>query len=962
MFARFSLSTARTFSAVKLAALATVALLAAALLTAAGLGASPAHAISPTATVTVNVTGAGETLIGGDVAIYRLSGGGYTYVEDTNISDGSGATPAGEAVFSDLSVDAAYVYKVAAPTDSSQFSGDNVDASQWAQTWGGALTGYTPQAAGGIAAVDGQTISIDLLPAYSISGTVSNYGGSASGFQFATAYRVDASNPDGALVQENYGYGNSDGTYQIGGLRPGEYKIQYTPSDGASGNTWTGDAADAADATTVIITDTNLTGVDADLLAGYTIGGTLNDSTGEAPATDSNATLFEADGTTEVSGSTVDGDGHFSFTGVPEGSYKLRFDTNENGQFGDWYADQTDVATATDVVVDGDGGPTDLTANLSGGVEVSGTVRDADGNRVEDAQVSAIVANDGYVVDGEGAPQQHFDATTDSNGVYFLQLPPGDYIYEVTSGDLSFDDQYAKGTTSTYDQSAASQTAFAVGYHTQDITLLPVSKLTVHVANKAGASLNSVDVSAWPVTDGVVGDTSIDATPVAGHAGTYVLTGLTQNQNYALQFSPFGSSLVGTYEQYLGGSTDIEHAQLYKQVGVTGLVDATLATNSSISGRVTSSTSTSGIKNVFVDLYKFDGSDWKEVNEVATSSSGAYSFPNLATGSYTEYFFTYSAAPYIETFAGGTADPATATHVYVAPGKPAVLNQKLVAGGSISGVVTGPGGSPKVAGVYVNPIALKGTLGHFTSAQPVVDAGGMTGPTGKFTVTSLPTGYYAMSYTDIESVYGDTYDNPVTNPSSASPIYHVTAGKATLVPGTIKLPLFDTVATATFSGTLNATGIAGGMTSPDGYIYFYDADGNFVGATGIDLNGNYSLNLAPGTYTYIASIWDDDSDSIFADESGTVHLSASAVTTVNITAELELPLVFSTTPSIVDATNTEVGTTYVLNGVSIDRPVLDSTFTYQWMRGTKSIYGATNATYTSQGADLGLDLHVVVTA
>lgn len=958
MFARFSLSTARTFSALKLAALATVALLAAALLTAAGLGATAAHAVSPDATVTLSVTGAGETVVGGDVSVYRFSNGAFTYVEDTNISDGTGDIPRGEAVFTNLKSDTAYAYKVAAPDSTNDFENGDIYPGNWAQTWGGADTGYTAQDAGAIAAVDGQTISIDLLPAYSISGTVTNQDGTASGFQFATAYRVDPSNPDGAFAQESYTHGNSDGTYEIDGLRPGEYKIQYAPSDATSGYTWWGNVPDAADADIIDIDDSNATGADATLLAGYSLGGTLNDSNNTA-ATDSQVSLYEADGTTEVTSSGVDGDGNFSFTGVPNGSYKLRFDTNEPGQFGDWYSDQTDATTATDVDVD-DGGPTDLTANLSGGATISGVVSDADGNPVSNAQVSAIVANGGYVVDADGNPQQHFDTSTSGDGSYSLQLPPGHYVYEVTSNDLSFDDQYAKGSTSTYDLSAASQTAFAVGSHTQNIMLLPLNTLTVHVANKAGASLSSVDVSATPVTGGVASDTSIEATPVPGHAGTYLLSGLSLNQNYALQFIPFGSSAVGTYPQYLGGAGDIEHAQLYKQVGPTGLVDATLASNSSISGVVTSSSNNKGIKNVVVDLLKFDGSNWREVNEVATSSSGAYSFPNLETGSYTIDFLTFIAAPYVETFAGGAADPASATHVYVAPGKPAVLNQKLVAGGSISGVVTGPGGSPKVSGLYVNPIALQGTPGHFTSAQPVVDAGGMTGSTGKFTVTSLPTGYYALSYTDTDEVYGDSYDNPVTNPSSTSPIYHVTAGKATLVPGVIKLPFFDDVATATFSGTLDTSAVA--MSSPIGSIYFYDAEGNFVDATEIDGDGNYSINLAPGTYNYVASFWDEDSDSSFADEAGTVHLNASAVTTVDIPAELELPLAFVPTPSIVDATNTKVGTTYVLNGVSIDRPLLDSSFAYQWMRGAHPIYGATNATYTSQGADLGLDLHVVVTA
>jgi hypothetical protein len=966
MDARLTTSTKRSLSALKATALVTAALLAAALLSAAGLNAAPAHADGGGATVNVSVTADAEAVNGVNVDLYQVEGTGsstqYSY-QTVNSTDSDGV-----ASFPDLSPGGRYVYEVEAPTDSSNFSDGDLNPTDYAQTWGGATTAYTPQEAGGAIASDGD-IAIALLPAFSISGAVTNSDGSTTGFQWAQAYRVDAGNPNGSFVQESYAYGgdgDGDGTYRIDGLRPGTYKIQYTENDnGVSGYTWTGNKSDAADASTVTITDTSLTGINATLPVGHTISGTLKAPDGTL-ANDGQrwVRLFEADGTTVAADdSVVQSDGKFTFVGVPAGSYKLLLNTPENGEYSDWYSDQADASTATPVVVDDNplDDPTNLTAQLSGGVTVSGTVRDSSDVPEQDVQVSALTAGGQTVSDGNGGFADHFDTTTNSNGFYSLTLPPANFVYKVSSDDMSFNDQYAKGSTTTYDQSSASQTSYAVGTHTQNITLQAIPTLTVHVANKAGKSLGGVDVTAEAVTDGAdtPGLDQIEANPVAGHSGTYTLAGLQPDQDYALYFNPSGSSLTGTYPQYLGGAVDLQNAQVYHSDGGSGSLDVTLASNASVSGVVTNSAG-KGIKNAFIVLNKFDGANWNETDYAISSSSGAYSFPNEATGSYTVEFFT--AAPYVSTFAGGASDAASATHVYVAPGKPAVLNAKLTTGGSISGVVSGPTGSAKLANIGIETIALQGTPGHFTSATPVLQSpffsgGDTTDTSGKFTESSLATGYYALSFFDEsgDDIYGDTFDNPVTNPLSHTTIYHVTAGKATAA-GTVRLPLRSTTATATFSGSLDTS--ADPDIQPDGYVYFYKSDGTYVDTAAIQPDGTFSIMLEPGTYTYVATVVDDNDDyATFADETGTVSTGDAPI---SIPVEFESPLAFSPDPTAMPSSSTEVGTTYALNSVSANWPSIDYSVSYQWFRDNTPIYGAMNATYTSQGTDLGADLRVRV--
>ena len=646
---------------------------------------------------------------------------------------------------------------------------------------------------------------------------------------------------------------------------------------------------------------------------------------------------------------------------VAPGNYDIEYEainTASDGHgnyYNQWYDNSSTAQRSTEVTVTGAGDNESLDDQVIGqGLTIAGTVTATGSGPVAGIDVDAV-PSDGTTI----------STTTDGSGDYTMNVPPGVYTLEFHDPNGVYPDRfYDSSLDGTSNQDLATSIAQASGDYTADFDYDAYATLTVHVANKAGTSLSSVDGAAISMTDGAKTPNAavLQGIAVDGKPGTYEISGLQQNQDYALSFNPFGTSLAGTYPQYYGGvpdygtNPDIGDSELFTPTQASNSLDVTLASSASVSGVVTN-TAHAKLKGIGVSLYGFDGSTWNYVTSTATSSTGAYSFPGVATGSYTVKFYSITASPYILGYAGGAAGPSDATAVYTTLGKPAVLNATLATGGSISGVVGALGGTPKLAHITITPMSLIGTPGNFIAAIPSNAAPVSTSTTGAFSLAGLPTGYYALSYNDAMGVYGDTFDNPAIDPGSTSPVYHVTAGHATVVSGVIGLPFLSDQETAQVAGSLD-TSMAGVFDEAAGFVKVYDSNGKYVTQTAINVDGGFSLDLIPGVYSYSAYIFDPDNpQNVFASDNDTFSVSQGA-NDLTLPVVPEAQLAFTTAPQIA-ASSTDVGTTYSLNDVTWNHT--GATVKYQWFRDTTPIYGATNSIYTSQGADLNADLTVRVT-
>jgi len=116
-------------------------------------------------------------------------------------------------------------------------------------------------------------IDAHLVAGYTISGTATEAGGTGGGAKVCASADVSAGHPVSSVKSA------ADGTYAIGNLPAGTYTVYFDPTCGATqASTYAQQyyeaAPDIKTATGVVVT-ADVTGIDADLVAGGTISGTV---------------------------------------------------------------------------------------------------------------------------------------------------------------------------------------------------------------------------------------------------------------------------------------------------------------------------------------------------------------------------------------------------------------------------------------------------------------------------------------------------------------------------------------------------------------------------------------------------------------------------------------------------------------------------------------------------------------
>jgi 5-hydroxyisourate hydrolase-like protein (transthyretin family) len=811
-----------------------------------------------------------------------------------------------------------------------------------------------------------------LSASSSLTGTISDPDGNpATSAQTVVALRrtveTDGDHHWDPIAQETV---SGQSTFDISGLSAGEYVVEGEATPGVTN--WTQSIFDVGlanpDAATPVTVDAGGSSVqDVKFLRAGEIQGTANLSSGGSgnievdafPINSQNRAVSISD---KGVVSTVVAAGSDYSLNVAPGTYKLRFTPEgaaADAYYPAWYGDFADSTDATKVTVSASFDvEQNINETLAEGLGISGTVT-APGE-----------SSDGIVVDAipTGDDEEDEMETTVSGGAYeFEGLAPSEYTLEFSDPNGNYPDTYYNGTPNgTQDPDAARVFEQASGQVTADFTYSNVATLTIHVATPSGKALSDIAVIATPSTNGLITFDSgiVIGTALHGKPGTYELDDLVPGQAYAILFA--SDSTASFYPQFWGGEQDSEPTKLYTPVAGANFLDTTVASSAALSGTVTS-TSKKAVANIEVDLFDFDGNAWNLVSAAETSSKGKYSFPQLATGSYTVQFGSEGeSAGYIPSFAGGAADAADATSVYIAPGNPAVLNGTLNAGGSISGILTFAGTPGDDFGEEVEPVALTGTPGHFTAATPVDGGETFTNSSGKFKVSGLPTGYYSLTFDDEgDGVYGNPYKDPTTDPSAL--VIHVVEGQVTTLSDRIQIPLLSEVATAHVSGTLDLS-MAPNATDVDGDVYFTAADGDITDATIAD-DGTFEADLIPGTYTVDSTLTDEDhlSESYVAAEQ---TITVTGDQTLSIPVVQSNPLAFTTAPTLIStnpdgsAEASDVGTTYTVD--PSDPPTVNvagAEFSYEWLRNGVPIRGTAGATsYTLVGADAGTSVQLEVVA
>jgi hypothetical protein len=502
----------------------------------------------------------------------------------------------------------------------------------------------------------------------------------------------------------------------------------------------------------------------------------------------------------------------------------------------------------------------------------------------------------------------------------------------------------------------------------------PAVQVTIKVVNKAGVALPASEMVAIEVANGVEvpGDVPVLATAVSGKPG-YFTAALVPGEIYTLNINPTGTAeLDGTWE-YLGGGEDLAEAQTFVPSSTNTFITATFATEGAITGKVTSPTGVA-LKNAEADAFIYGDGNWESVSYAMTNSAGVYTLDDLAPGSYKLKFFSpTSAYPPIYSGQSTTLDGASA--VSITPGKTVTANARfLTHTGSISGTALidydGNDYADEGATAVAFPVLTtdgSGNASTYDVGQPV--SSGVIGSRGTYTISNLQAGTYVVSlqpayYNEAAMWVGASgYWEPVGD----AEVFTIPTAGAKLTASMVVTEGNDlseigsqpNIYVTNANGTAGVAGAQVALTSDvDGFVY---VSGVSTGSINFPVTLTYGdgsdveENLQPGWYT--VTVIDPTGQHEPYSHDQYFDFDSTNIT-VNL-ANVSPPPSFTTDPSI-SQTDRHVGTQYTVAGQVAARS--DSTFTYEWLRDGKPIYGATDTSYTSTGADLGAQLSVRVSA
>ena len=774
-----------------------------------------------------------------------------------------------------------------------------------------------------------------LAAAGAISGTVTAEGGGPLQHVDVTAYEV----VDGDMSWTSSVATNASGVYTLAGLRPGDYRLEFSDDSGNylpeawddAPNVYIGD-------TVVVAPGATTAGRDAVLTAAGHLTGTVTGPGGPVPGVDVTAYELQPDGSFDyASEDSTTASGQYDVGSLGAGTFRLRF--SHHAYVREFWNDQQTLQDATDVVLGASATVPGLDAVLAPRGSISGHVAGTSGP-LTDVQVSA------YLVTGDSALFADSTETNASGDYTITDLGPG--TYKLRFSDFSdaylaeyYDDVATLAAATTVDlTSGEAETG-------KDATLAPSGGITGLVTGPAGGPLEDTQVTVYEQ----VGDDFFYVNDAYTNAtGHYTVAGLSTG-TYRVQFSPMSGDLL---REYYDGADDLANANNVAVTAGTTTpgIDAQLASASFITGTVTTAAGGAPIENAFITAYRLEDGLYSEAGYADTQSDGSYRISGLGAGTYKLEFARTGFR--VEYWDDKTSLGAADEIVVAADATVAGKNAALTAGPGISGTVTGPGGIP-APGVQVSAYRLElGSFQWFDSTDARAD--------GSYVLRNLPEGSYKLRFEDgADGVLATEYFDNVTTLADAT-VIDLAAGTGLLTGKNAELAL---------GGTLTGT-----VTAPsgDGLSDVWVTAYRQVGEDFVDVAGSSSRTtgyyvvegLPAGTYKLGFDYFGPEGHwQEFYDGAGSMA-GATPLTLTNGQTRSHLDVGLAPPTNLVnDVLPSITGTTQVGQTLTADPgewTPSGATFAYQWLADDELISGATASTYVLTSGELGKTITVRVTA
>ncbi|MGX9728297.1 MAG: MSCRAMM family protein [Candidatus Electronema sp. VV] len=406
-----------------------------------------------------------------------------------------------------------------------------------------------------------------------------------------------------------------DGSYTVSGLKAGSYKVLFYADDKRFISQWYSGSSSFGCANEVAVTLANTTAnVNAVLEVGGSISGRMTDAAGTGLA--GRVHVYDLDYNRTGYAWTA-ADGSYTVSGLNAGSYKVKFDADDQSYLDEWYNNKASFNAADTVAVILGSTVANINAALEVGGSISGRMTNAAGTGL-----SGWV--DVYDLDYNRTGY----AWTAADGSYTISgLRAGSYKVKFYADDESYAYDWYNNKDSF---NAADTVAVTLGSTTANINAILElgGSISGRMIDAAGTGLAGwVDV--YDLDYNWAGDARTAAD------GSYTVSGLRAG-SYKVKFYADDESYA--YEWYNNKASFNAADTVAVTLGSTvANINAALEVGGSISGKMTNAAGTglSGWVAVYDSSY-----EWVEYAE--TAEDGSYTVSGLRTGSYKVQFMPYS--------------------------------------------------------------------------------------------------------------------------------------------------------------------------------------------------------------------------------------------------------------------------------------------------------------------------------
>lgn len=509
----------------------------------------------------------------------------------------------------------------------------------------------------------------------SISGTVWNEAASELESITVTAFIDDA---DWGWTWAASGLTEPDGTYQMTGVDPGAYVVEFYDESGMYLWEYFDNKSSLESADPVVVLVGSDTGsIDATLTEGGHITGTVTDPDG-LPVEDAWVTVHknEGDWWEQWASDQTDTLGVYDVGGLPTGTYRVEFIPNDSALTTEYWNNTYDFDLATPVEVTAGTTTADIDAQFEIGGSISGNVSADAGGAIEGAAVMVFDADWDPMWFEAGDPWY-----TDKNGDYVIGGLPGGQYYVIAGCDpaLGLAGEYYNDT---YVREESDPVSVAMGVETPGIDI-------GLAASSASISGTVTLAEGGPALGGWVWVEPLDVPYPAnwylagwaelGADGTYSMTSLMPG-DYVVSFDYWPD--FGDWRGEYYDNVPYDLPELADELAITGLdtvhtgIDAVLGESGQLNVMVGDELS-NPLEGILVRVYYDAGADG--LFEVASGYSGALGdlgLPYLFPGDYRVSFEDPLGVLPTLWYSGATS-PELATPVTVPTGDATLITQML---------------------------------------------------------------------------------------------------------------------------------------------------------------------------------------------------------------------------------------------------------------------------------------------